>query len=90
MAFELSKSFAATNPIPSEEPVIIINFPVKSFLFEFKGPFAHFLIKNNINAKMTNNDNIKIAVIFFLINYKIFLMNKKIKNKLNIFINYYN
>ena len=31
LAFELSKSFAATNPIPSEEPVIMINFPVKSF-----------------------------------------------------------
>ena len=41
-AFELSKSFAVSNPIPSEDPVTIINFPVKSFLIGFKGPFAHF------------------------------------------------
>jgi len=42
VALDLSKSFAVSNPIPSEEPVIIISFPFKSFLIGFNGPLAHF------------------------------------------------
>ena len=44
-ALDLSKSFAVSNPIPSEDPVTIINFPDKSFLIGFNGPFAHFIMK---------------------------------------------
>jgi len=31
LAFEFNKSLAVSNPIPSEEPVTITNFPVKFF-----------------------------------------------------------
>ena len=36
LAFELSRSFAVSYPIPSEAPVIIISFPVKSFFSYLK------------------------------------------------------
>ena len=44
-AFELSKSLADFRPIPSEEPVTIINLSVKSFLIGVNRPFAYFLMK---------------------------------------------
>ena len=51
----LSLIFIST-PIPSEEPVTIISFPVKSFFIGFSGPLAYFLMKYNIIMKNISNN----------------------------------
>ena len=57
---------AVSNPRPSEDPVTMINFPVKSFLIGFKGPLAIFLIIYNIIDIIINDNKNDNRVIFIL------------------------